>query len=178
MPITRNLVFQIFNQVFKDYRDKTNSWKFSCCTNCNDTILIGMVPTDYVDVQADLPLCCWHTFCFCLIWFFMSKSTIFQLRREGSSWVEPVLSLAQGHNSVTRWGSNPRPFGLESSTLPLSHCVAVGIHQNKIFQKLGSNIIWTMFLENFVFAVCKQQRGNNDWLCNLRIGPVMQNFWA
>ena len=21
-----------------------------------------------------------------------------------------------------RWGSNPRPFGLESSTLPLSHC--------------------------------------------------------
>ena len=21
-----------------------------------------------------------------------------------------------------RWGSNPQPFGLESSTLPLSHC--------------------------------------------------------
>ena len=24
-----------------------------------------------------------------------------------------------------RWGSNPRPFGLESSTLPLSHCAPI-----------------------------------------------------
>ena len=31
-------------------------------------------------------------YCFCLIWFFMSQSTIFQLCQEGSSWVEPVLS--------------------------------------------------------------------------------------
>ena len=28
----------------------------------------------------------------CLIWFFTSQSTIFQLCRDGSSWVEPVLS--------------------------------------------------------------------------------------
>ena len=28
----------------------------------------------------------------CLIWFFTSRSTIFQLCRDGSSWVEPVLS--------------------------------------------------------------------------------------
>ena len=28
----------------------------------------------------------------CLIWLFMSQSTIFQLCRDGSSWVEPVLS--------------------------------------------------------------------------------------
>ena len=42
----------------------------------------------------------------CLIWFFTSQSTIFQLHRDWSSWVEPVLSqdymcLAQGHNTVT-----------------------------------------------------------------------------
>ena len=43
-------------------------------------------------------------FClFCLIQFFTSQSTIFQLCWDGSSWVEPVLSkdkscLAQGHN--------------------------------------------------------------------------------
>ena len=42
----------------------------------------------------------------CLIWFFTSQSTIFHLRQDGSSWVEPVLSLrlmclAQGHNAVT-----------------------------------------------------------------------------
>ena len=28
----------------------------------------------------------------CLIWFFTSQSTIFQLHRDGPSWVEPVLS--------------------------------------------------------------------------------------
>ena len=28
----------------------------------------------------------------CLIWFFMSQSTLFQLCRDRSSWVEPVLS--------------------------------------------------------------------------------------
>ena len=54
-------------------------------------------------------------------------STIFQLCRDGSSWVEPVLSqdkrvLLKDHNTVTPIGSNPRPIGLESSTLPLSHC--------------------------------------------------------
>ena len=32
-------------------------------------------------------------FCFvCLIWFFTSQSTIFQICQDGSSWVEPVLS--------------------------------------------------------------------------------------
>ena len=51
----------------------------------------------------------------------------FQLCRDGSSWVEPVLSkdkcvLLKGTTQWRRWGSNPRPLGLESSTLPLSHC--------------------------------------------------------
>ena len=40
-----------------------------------------------------------------------------QLRRDGSSWVEPVLSKdsTQWH----RWGSNLQPLCLKSSTLPL-----------------------------------------------------------
>ena len=54
-------------------------------------------------------------------------STIFQLCRDRSSWVEPALSLDQcvllkDTSQWRRWGSNPRPLGLESSTLPLSHC--------------------------------------------------------
>ena len=32
-----------------------------------------------------------------------------------------LMCLAQGHNPVTLVNSNLRPFGLESSTLPLSH---------------------------------------------------------
>ena len=50
-------------------------------------------------------------------------STIFQLNRDGASWVEPVLSndkcvLLKDHNAVT-------PVSLEPAapwTLPLSHC--------------------------------------------------------
>ena len=49
-------------------------------------------------------------------------STIFQLDRDGYSRVEPVLSwdkcvLLKGTIQCHRWGSNPRPLGLESSTL-------------------------------------------------------------
>ena len=44
-------------------------------------------------------------FLLCLILFLKSQSTIFQLCRDGSSWVEPVLSydycFTQGHNTVT-----------------------------------------------------------------------------
>ena len=53
-------------------------------------------------------------------------STIFQLNRDWSSWVEPVLRINVSCSMTTtqwrRWGSNPRPLGLKSSTLPLSHC--------------------------------------------------------
>ena len=63
-------------------------------------------------------------------------STILQLCRDMSSWVELVLSimcLAQGHNAVmpvrlelaaprSRVKHSTPPLGLESSTLPLSHC--------------------------------------------------------
>ena len=54
----------------------------------------------------------------------MSQSTIFQLCRDGSSWVEPILSkdkcvLLDDTTQKRRWGSNPRPLGSESSTLSL-----------------------------------------------------------
>ena len=57
----------------------------------------------------------------------MFQSTIFQLCWGGFSWVEPVLSkdkcvLFRDTTQRRRWGSNPLPLGLESSTLPLSLC--------------------------------------------------------
>ena len=45
--------------------------------------------------------------------------------------------LLKDHNAVTPVSSNPRPLGLQSSTLPLSHCAPphhvmadLGIHQD------------------------------------------------
>ena len=63
-------------------------------------------------------------------WFFTSRSTIFQLCRDWSSWVEPVLNK---HECVllkdtTQWhwrGSNPWLLCLESSTLPLNRCAPI-----------------------------------------------------
>ena len=54
-------------------------------------------------------------------------STIFQLNRDRSSWVEPVLSkdkcvLLKDHKAVTPVRLEPTALGLESSILPLSHC--------------------------------------------------------
>ena len=54
-------------------------------------------------------------------------STIFQIYRDGSSWVEPVLSqdncfLLKNHNAVTPVRLEPVAFALESSTKP--HCVS------------------------------------------------------
>ena len=36
-----------------------------------------------------------------------------------------------------RWGSNPRPFGLESSTLPLSHCAPWGCYVRGDINSMG-----------------------------------------
>ena len=63
---------------------------------------------------------------FCLIWSLTSQSTIFQLCRDRSSWVEAVLSkdkcvLLKDTTQVTL--ANTRRLSLKSSTLPLSHCV-------------------------------------------------------
>ena len=95
---------------------------------------------DFYDVNCPLKPC------FCLIWFFTSQSTIFQLCWEGSSWVEPVLSKDKcGLLKVTKkwhpWGSNQRPLSLPSNTLPLSHCAPNKMPCNINIR--GSNVIFT-----------------------------------
>ena len=62
--------------------------------------------------------------CFLFDLILSIRSTIFQLFSKRSSWVEPVLSLdlcvlLKDTTQWHRWGSNPRPLCLESSTLPL-----------------------------------------------------------
>ena len=70
----------------------------------------------------------WKTlFDICLIWFFTSQSTIFQLYRTWSSWVEPILSkdicvLLKDTTQWRRWGSNP---GLMVSSQALHHWATV-----------------------------------------------------
>ena len=54
-------------------------------------------------------------------------STIFQLCRDGSAWVEPVklglMCLAQGHNAATLVRLEPAALSLQSSTPPLRYVV-------------------------------------------------------
>ena len=72
------------------------------------------------------PLCASVDFClFDLILYV--HSTIFQLCGTGLPGLNQYLARINVSCSRTttqwrRWGSNLRPFGLESSTLPLSHC--------------------------------------------------------
>ena len=80
------------------------------------------------------------SFLFVLIWFFTSQSTSFQLCRDRSSWVEPVLS--RGHNTVPPVRLQPR--SLESSPLPMSHYATV-----KTLMKWR---IWRHFIS--VYTVC------------------------
>ena len=49
-----------------------------------------------------------------------------------------LMFLLKDTTQWRRWGSNPRPFGLESSTLPLSHCAP----WHNIGPRSGSKIVW------------------------------------
>ena len=79
-------------------------------------------------------------------------STIFQLNRDGSSWVEPARINVSGSRTTTqfrRWGSNLRPFYLESSTLPQSHCAPLChctcvLWENVFFQYLDQHTSLTL----------------------------------
>ena len=53
---------------------------------------------------------------FCLIWFFMSHQQSFSYKGTG---LPGLMFLLKDTTKWRPWGSNPRPFGLESSTLPL-----------------------------------------------------------
>ena len=92
----------------------------------------------------------------CLVWFFASQSTIFQLCGDGSSWVEPVLSkdkyvLLKDTTQCRRWGSNPRPLGIESSILGHSPPIAGQYLGEPCHRK--SAIVGTLF-----YASCKYIR--------------------
>ena len=82
----------------------------------------------------------------CLIWYFTSKSTIFQLCRDGSSWVEPVLSkdycvFFKDTTQWPQWSLNSQHLDLKSSTLPLSHCDMIE-QITTSDQYLTSNQVW------------------------------------
>ena len=67
----------------------------------------------------------------CLIWFFTSQSTIFQLCRDSSSWVEPVLSKDKCVllKDTTQWrqGGMLLSMMIVHNTLPLTvNTVALG----------------------------------------------------
>ena len=61
----------------------------------------------------------------CLIWFITSQLTIFQLCWDRSY----KFVLLKDTTQWRRWGWNPPPLGLESSTLPLSHCCWIGLNR-------------------------------------------------
>ena len=57
----------------------------------------------------------YHIFFVCLIWFFTSQSTIFQLYWDESSWVKPALVFLKDMMQWRWWGSNPQPLDLEKA---------------------------------------------------------------
>ena len=64
---------------------------------------------------------------FDLIWFFTSHQQSFSFIGTGlpglnQYWARINVSCSRTTTQWRRWGSNLRPFDLESSTLPLSHC--------------------------------------------------------
>ena len=104
------------------------------CLLAECSIKIWIKNEKYHTTTLKTEMACCNRFV-CLIWFFTSQSTIFQLCLGGSSWVEPVLSkdkcvLLKDTTQWHWWGLvrlEPGAPGLEPSTLPLSHCAATSI---------------------------------------------------
>ena len=74
---------------------------------------------------------------FCLIWFFTFQSTIFQLCRDATSWVEPVLSkdkcvLLKDTTQWHMWGSNWNLHGwvISSTHHPTEMKIWLKVHEN------------------------------------------------
>ena len=105
----------------------------------------------------------WQTVWFCLFDLILYiPSTIFQLNRDGSSWVEPELNVSNSRNTMQwgRWGSNPRPLGLESSTLPLSHCAPY----KQFGSRSGPMLCWSWSLSKlFTKVISRQQKSALAW---------------
>ena len=80
-----------------------------------------------IEYAFDLSLMTTHYFLFCLFVWVDSLRPINNLSvikgRVFLGWTKlGLMFLLKDTTQWRRWGSNPRPFGLESNTLPLSHC--------------------------------------------------------
>ena len=92
--------------------------------------------------------------------------TIFQLCRDGSSWIEPVLSkdycvLLKDTTLWRRWGLNPQPHGLESIALQLSHCAPYEDFLNRIAKNVS---VTFLHLYNRL-VLTTWMLGNFSWFC-------------
>ena len=115
---------------------KTFYWPFQAGASFVDTcfVILVLVCLQYCPFCSLQPCSyllgkVWHIVtCFLFVWF-DSLRPINNLSvikgRVFLGWTSTKLGLMFLLKDTTqwrRWGSNPRPFGLESSTLPLSHC--------------------------------------------------------
>ena len=60
------------------------------------------------------------------------------------------MSCSRTTTQWRRWGSNPRPLGLESSTLQLSHCAPSRVHMK---QKVTNTICQEHFLNYLTYKL-------------------------
>ena len=63
-----------------------------------------------------------------------------------------IMFLLKDTTQWRRWGSNPRPFGLESSTLPLSHCASnfTRIPKNSRFHEHSKTWCYCLYLNSII----------------------------
>ena len=108
----------------------------------------------------------------------MSQSTVFQLCRDGSSWVEPVLSkdkciLIKDTTQWGRWGSNLLPLCLESSTLPLCSLLSL-VTDNNLSWVSGRR---RMFVEIILWSISTKyaivpDQTRDPWICSRNFLPT------
>ena len=100
-------------------------------------------------------------------------STIFQLCGTGLPGLNQYLARINVSCSRTttqwrRWGSNPWPFGLESSTLPLSHCAPhrLNEHPKQILKLMDKKIFTSLCLNILLIWPCAFECRSNVFQLN------------
>ena len=69
------------------------------------------------------------------------------------------MSCSRTTTQWRRWGSNPRPFGLESSTLPLSHCAPCVLGKVRYLIALIPDLCLLHFYEEYKVSILKLNQG-------------------
>ena len=86
-----------------------------------------------------------------------------------------LMFLLKDTTQWRRWGSNPRPFGLESSALPLSHCAPSSLGIPTGFP----NGPWHVISNNLAFKQLKTPKSlwirNSNW-CSVISLTVIENL--